>query len=515
MTTDNNDISAKPIVYLVGAGPGDPDLITVRGSDLIRRAHVIIYDNLVSPRLLSLASPDAELIYVGKKAAHHSLPQEKINQLIINKAQPGRVVVRLKGGDPFVFGRGGEEALELSKAGIDFEIVPGITAGLSVPAYAGIPVTHRDFASELALITGHEDASRTGPEQIDWPALASWQGTLIFYMGVKNLPTISQKLQKHGMSPDTPAALIRWGTTPAQQTLTGTLSSLPDLAQQHQFTPPAIIVIGQVVPLRQHLQWFEKRPLFGRRIIVTRARAQASRFCEMLSGLGADVLEFPTIRIEPPAETQPLYDAVANLGGYDWVIFTSPNGVESFFDCLLETGSDARRFGSVNICSIGPSTAAQLSSYGLTADLIPDKFLSTAIVEALTSAEDLSGKRILLPRADIAPDDLPQALRNLGAHVDEITAYQTVIDDSPKDQIIEAIQQDSIDWITFTSSSTVRNFLSQIDLKILSGKKLRLASIGPQTSATIKQAQLNIDVQASEHTIPGLVNAILNFNPKT
>jgi uroporphyrinogen III methyltransferase/synthase len=498
----------KGCVYLVGAGPGDPGLVTVRGRELIQQADVIVYDYLVSPRLLQLARAEAELIYVGKQAARHSLPQEQINQLLIDKAREKQTIVRLKGGDPYVFGRGGEEALELVEAGIAFEVVPGVTAGVAACAYAGIPVTHRDFASDFALITGHEDAGRTGPSQIDWASLGCWKGTLVFYMGVKNLPVICGKLQEHGMSAEMPAALIRYGTTAQQRTLVGTVSTLSDLAVKHNITPPAVIVIGKVVSLREKLKWFEGRPLFGKRIVVTRSRDQASELVDRLNRLGGEVLEFPTIRIEPPLDIQPIQNAIKQLQKYNWIIFTSVNGVESFFEQLHTANRDARCFSSAKVCAIGPATAGRLQKFGITADLIPPRFVAESIVETLSEIDDLAGKRILLARGDIARAGLPQSLKKLGAAVDEIIAYRTIADDSSTDGITDAIKQDSIDWITFTSSSTVRNFFKRIDAKLLSGKKLRLASIGPITSDTIKEVGLSVDVEAEEYTIIGLVNAV-------
>ena len=501
----------SPRVYLVGAGPGDPGLVTVRGRQLLRRADVIIYDHLVASRLLRYTQPNAELIFVGKKADCHTLPQDQINRLLIEKAQNCECVVRLKGGDPFVFGRGGEEALELSRAGIPFEIVPGVTAGVAAAAYAGIPLTHRDFASNLAFITGHEDADRTGPSRIDWPALGKWQGTLVFYMSVKNLSFICRTLQQHGMSPDTPAALISWGTTPRQRTLTATVAALPDLAVEHDISPPAVIVIGKVVTLRDRLNWFEKRPLFHRRIVVTRSRRQGGELLDRLTMLGADVLECPTIKIEPPVDTQPLHKAISELNNYDWIIFTSVNGVDAFFHALETLGFDTRRLAGSSVCAIGPATAGRLKSNGLIADLIPPRFRAESIVETLEQNEKLEGNNILLPRADIAPPDLSLSLRNSGANVHEITAYRTVIDEAPLDEVVNALEQNSIDWITFTSSSTVRNFLERIDKKLLSGKSFRIAGIGPVTSDTIRQAGLEVHVQPEQHTIPALIAAIIDF----
>jgi uroporphyrinogen III methyltransferase / synthase len=504
-------VENSPCAYLVGAGPGDPGLITVRGRHLLRRADVIIYDHLVDSRLLRYARPNAELIFVGKKAGCHTLPQDQISQLLIEKAQNCECVVRLKGGDPFVFGRGGEESLELGRAGIAFEIIPGVTAGVAAAAYAGIPLTHRDFASSLAFITGHEDADRTGPSRIDWPALGRWQGTLVFYMSVKNLSSICRTLRQHGMSPDTPAALISRGTTPRQQTLTATVATLPDIAVEHNISPPAVIVIGQVVTLREHLNWFEKRPLFRRRIVVTRSRRQAGELLDSLTMLGADVLECPTIKIEPPVDSQPLHNAIRELHNYDWIIFTSVNGVDAFFGALDNLGLDTRHLAGARVCAIGPATAGCLKSNGLVADLIPPRFRAESIVETLEQNEKLEGTNILLPRADIAPPDLSLSLRNSGANVHEITAYRTVIDEEPLDgTVINALEQDAIDWITFTSSSTVRNFLERIDQKLLSGKSFRIASIGPVTSDTIRQAGLEVHVQPEQYTIPALIAAIID-----
>ncbi|KPK77606.1 MAG: hypothetical protein AMJ79_02635 [Phycisphaerae bacterium SM23_30] len=515
MKEDKNNLnkqeqrSASPgCVYLAGAGPGDPGLITLRAMQLIEEADVIVHDYLVSRLLLQRARPEAEIIYAGKKAGQHSLPQDEINQLLIEKARENKKVVRLKGGDPFIFGRGGEEAVALVEAGVKFEVVPGITAGVAAPAYAGIPTTHRDYASELALITGHEDSGRTGPSRIDWELLGRWRGTLVFYMGVKNLPVICAHLQEHGMSGARPAAITAWGTTPRQRTLVGTVSSLTRLAAEHNFESPAVITIGEVVGLQEKLNWFERRELFGERLVVTRSRAQASALAEQLMRLGGEVLEFPTIRIVPPTDLAPLQEAVEGLSGYDWVIFTSVNGVECFFGVLSDMGKDVRQFATAKVCALGSATADRLRTSGLAADLIPPRFVAESIIEALAAAEDLKGKRILLPRADIARADLPETLKKMGAAVDEIVAYHTVIDDSSKDEVIKAIEQDQVDWVTFTSSATVRNFLSQIDLKLLAGKKLRLVSIGPVTSATIRKAGLKADVEAEEYTIGGLVQAI-------
>ncbi|MBN1846249.1 MAG: uroporphyrinogen-III C-methyltransferase [Sedimentisphaerales bacterium] len=502
-------------VYLVGAGPGDPGLITVRGRELLGQAQVVIYDYLAAPQLLAHAGREAELIYVGKRAGQHTLAQDQIGQLMVQKAREGKTVVRLKGGDPFVFGRGGEEAQQLAEAGIRFEVVPGVTAGVAAAAYAGIPVTHRDLASDFALISGQEDADRTGESHIDWEALGRWKGTLAFYMGVKNLPVICTSLQENGMDPATPAALIGWGTTPRQRTLTGTVSTLAELAEAHRFKPPALILIGQVVTLRQRLNWFETRPLFGRTILVTRSRAQAGELTEQLGRLGAEVIECPTIRIEPPANPKALRQVVERLGEYDWLILTSVNGVEAVLGELQRLGRDGRHLAGTRLCAIGPATARRLRCYGLLADLVPEQFVAESILEAFARLKELPGKRICLARADIARDDLPRGLRRLGAEVDEVTAYRTLREEWDQTETLARLADNQVDWITFASSGTVRNFLDIIGLEKITGKKARIASIGPITSATIQEAGLRVDVQADEYTIPGLVRAICRAEGKT
>jgi len=495
-------------VFLVGAGPGDPELITVRGRELIAQAEVIVYDHLANAVLLGWAGKHVELIYVGKQAGRHSMDQEQINQLLIEKARKGKKVVRLKGGDPYVFGRGAEEAEALEAAGIGFEVVCGVTAGISAAAYAGIPVTHRDHASEVSFITGHEDISRPD-SQVDWPLLGAWRGTLVFYMGVKNLASICAKLRQHGMAGDTPAAIICHGTTGHQRTVSGTVGTLASLAERQDVTGPAVIVIGQVVRLRRQLNWFEKLPLFGKRIVVTRARQQTSELTERLLRLGADVLESPTIRITEPQDPQPLRAAVKRAGQYDWIVFTSVNGVESFFRVLRQSGYDTRQLAGTQLCAIGPATSARLEWFGVTADAVPQQYSSDGIIERLAHAKQLIGKRVLLPRGDMGGAALTAGLTKLGAQVDEVLAYRTVREKAPEEGLLDALARDEIDWITFTSPSTVRSFLEQVDLKNLFSKKLRIASIGPVTSAAIEQAGLTVDAEAQEYTIDGLVRAVV------
>ena len=505
---------SKGCVYLVGAGPGDPGLITVRGRQLLERADIVVYDYLASPRLLAHAQSDAELIYVGKKAGMHTLRQEEINDLLVARASEGATIVRLKGGDPYVFGRGGEEALALVAAGIDFEVVPGVTAGVAGPAYAGIPITHRGLASNLGLITGHETPDKDGSD-LDYEALARWKGTLGFYMGVRNLGPICENLISHGLAAETPAAIIRWGTTTRQRVLTGTVADLPARAEQEGFKPPSIILIGQVVSLREKLNWFEKRPLFGRRIVVTRARSQASKLTARLEDLGAEAVEMPAIRIEPPADPGPLDAAVADVAGFDWIVFTSANGVDGFFDALARAGLDSRALRACRLCTIGPATAERLGQFGLRPDLQPKKFVSTEIVKALAEAEDLAGVRILCPRADIAPPAMVEDLAERGADVCEVTAYRTVPDGAGAKHVGHMLDRGELHWITFTSSSTVRNFFNVVDPGIVRMSEVRLASIGPATSATLAEAGFEPDARAESHTIDGLVQAILEKEGKT
>ncbi|MDP6635170.1 MAG: uroporphyrinogen-III C-methyltransferase [Phycisphaerae bacterium] len=495
-------------VYLVGAGPGDPGLMTIRGRDLLNRADAVVYDHLAARRLLAEAPPQAEMIYVGKQAAAHTLKQEEINALLVRLGLEGKQVVRLKGGDPFVFGRGGEEALALVEAGVAFEIVPGITAGIAAPAYAGIPVTHRNVTSCMALITGHETPDKEESD-LDYASLANWPGTLGFYMGVKNLPKIASSLIEHGMDPQTPAALVRWGTTTRQETVTGTLDNITEVATQAGIKPPALIVVGHVVALRENISWFENRPLFGKRIVVTRARLQASRVTRQLEELGAEVVELPAIRIEPPADPAPLDRAAAELASVDWVVFTSANGVDAFFGALKRADLDSRALAGVRICVIGPGTARRLGQFGLQADAQPKTYKAAEISQTLADIDDLSGKKIICPRADIAPKDLVVDLEALGADVTDIAAYRTV-GETPEPELLDELFEDGgPDWITFTSSSTVTNFVNAVGIDRLRASSASLASIGPVTSGTMRSLDFEPDVEAVSHTIPGLVEAIL------
>ena len=500
-------------VYLVGAGPGDPGLLTLRGREVLALAEVVVYDALVSPRLLDYAPPAAERVYVGKRSSKHTLSQENINRLLVERAGRGKCVVRLKGGDPYVFGRGGEEALALVEAGLEFEVVPGVTAAVAAAAYAGIPVTHRKLASSVGLVTGHE-ADDKEDSALDWDALARWKGTLVFYMGVANLPTIAGNLLRHGLRPETPAAVIHWGTTPRQRVVTGDLRSLPGLVEAAGITAPALILVGAVVALRERLNWFERRPLFGRRIVVTRSRAQASELAANLEALGAEVIEAPAIRIEPAEDATGLRQAVADRDAFDWIVFTSTNGVDAYFETLAGMGLDARALAGRRIAAIGPATAERLARLGIRADLQPERFTGAAVAAALAAGQDLAGVRILLPRADIAPKELTEALASKGALVREVVAYRTVPDLSNVETVSRMLAANEIDWLTFTSSSTVQNFVDAVGRDRVKASRARIASIGPTTSATLRSFGLEPAVEADPHTIPALIDAIVKGEAK-
>lgn len=499
----------KGTVYLVGAGPGDPGLITVKAVECLKQADVVIYDFLAAPKLLKYARDGAEIIYVGKKGGDHTLPQNKINELIAAKAKQGNTVVRLKGGDPFIFGRGGEEAEILVRQGIPFEIVPGVTSAIAAPAYAGIPLTHRKYNTSVAFITGHEDPTKE-TSTIDWSKLATAVGTLVFLMGVKNLPAITENLMANGRDPKTPVALVRWGTTSQQATVTGTLATIVAEAEAAKLKPPAIIVVGEVVELRATLNWFEKRPLLGKTVVVTRARAQASDLVDRLSELGAECLECPTIKVVPPEDRSALDAAMDNLGTYDWLVFTSVNGVSFFFERLFERGKDVRALGDVRTAAIGPATAKRLGGFGLTSDIVPDTYQAESVVEAFAK-ESMQGKRVLLPRAKEARPILPVELKNMGAVVDEIAAYETEQAGENVDVLIKRLEEGSIDMVTFTSSSTVKNFKALLPAEKFESliEGVIVASIGPITTDTAKELGFKVDITAEDFTIPGLCDAIL------
>jgi len=508
-------------VYLIGAGPGDPGLITVKGREALGEASVVVYDYLANRGLLEYARPDAELIYVGKKGggpggALHEMEQDEINALLAEKALAGHVVARLKGGDPFVFGRGGEEALLLAERGVEFEVVPGITAAIAAAAYAGIPVTHRGVSASLMILTGHEDPTKSeGPagSHVDWSKVATGAGTLAVYMGVRNLPHLVESIIAGGRPSITPVAVISWGTCPRQRVVTGTLADIAERVRTAGIQPPAITIIGEVVSLRNRLAWFEKLPLLGKRIVVTRSREQAGSLARELNRLGAEVIEFPTIRIEPLGgdRLRELDCAIGSVARYRWVIFTSVNAVDAFLDRMHALGKDARSLASCSICAIGPATAGALREKCLIADLVPEKFVAEAIVDAFAKAGGIAGARILLPRALVARDILPDSLRELGAEVDVVPVYETVPKiDHPQD-VRELIARGEFDVVTFTSSSTVRNFAEIVGTeraREICGRAL-CASIGPITSQTARELGIPIAIEAAEYTIDGLVKAVV------
>ena len=488
---------------LAGAGPGDLGLVTLRAKEAIEHAEVVVYDYLCNPEILKWAPPDAEIVYVGKKAGRHTFTQAEINDLIVERTRVGKQVVRLKGGDPFVFGRGGEEAEALAAAGIDFEVVPGVSAAIAVPAYAGIPITHRDVTSSFTVFTGHEDPAKSESD-LDYGSLVKSGGTLVMLMGVQRLEKVVTALRAHGAEPSMPVALVRWGTTGRQETITGTLENIVDRAAG--FEAPAVAVFGKVVSYRQKLRWFEKRPLFGRRIVVTRTRRQAGALSAKLLLLGADVIELPTIRIELPEDLLEFGELVRDAYQYDWLVFTSPNGVTAFFDMFFKLYQDSRNIGNVRIAAIGPGTAQRIRDYHLTVDVQPDDFIAEAVVESLRQFESVENLKFLLVRAENARDVLPKRLTQLGAIVDEAIAYRTVPETQDDTGARERFERDGADLVTFTSSSTVTNFLA---LKLPWPRNLRTASIGPITSETMRQAGLKVDVEANRHDIGGLVEAIV------
>ena len=499
-------------VYLVGAGPGDPGLISEKGLKCISQADVIIYDRLVDERLLGAAPLEAERIYVGKSTKEHTREQGEINQLLVEKARDGNTVVRLKGGDPFVLGRGGEEAEALADKSIPFEVVPGVSSAVAVPTYAGIPVTHRNLASSFAVVTGHETPSQAS-SVIDWDKLTKGVDTLVFLMGMENLPRIVGKLLEYGRPPDTPVAVIKDGTQPEQKTIVGSLKDIEDKVREHRFGPPAVIVVGEVVRLRRKLRWFDNRPLFGKRILVTRAQHQASSLNQLLSERGARPVELPVIDIQAIANTKELDRAISNLEQYDWIVFTSVNGVSSFFQRLFELKLDARALKGLKIGVIGPATAKALEIRGIIPDYLPEVYTSQGFLAGL-SRQDITGQQFLLPRADIADKELAEAISQLGAEVYEVAVYRTVPVATAIPQVKKMLLSKEIDVITFTSSSTVSNLVALFNKEELAVNNAKIACIGPKTADTAARVGLKVDIVASENTIPGLVAAIEKYFSK-
>jgi uroporphyrinogen III methyltransferase/synthase len=487
-------------VYLVGAGPGDPELLTLKGKRVLERADCVLYDNLANHSLLDFAPKTAERIYVGKKKADHEFSQDEICALLIARARRGLEVVRLKGGDPFIFGRGGEEAEALRDAGVAFEVVPGVTTPLGIAAYAGIPLTHREHTSAVAFVTGHD------PDAIDW-AIAAGSETLVIYMGLSTFGKIAAKLMVSGRSPETPAAAVRWATRPDQDVVVGTLATLPRLIHERGLRPPATIIVGEVVRLRDRLSWFEQLPLFGKRIVVTRPAGQSAGMMASLRDLGADAIELPAIEIIAPEDTQPIERSIRELNDYQWLIFTSANGVEGFCNALDNSMWDWRDLRA-QIAVIGPATRAALEALHLKVDVMAEEFVAESLAESL-SESDVAGKRVLLPRAAVARDTLPEDLRRKGAIVDVVEAYRSVPPENLAARVAEVLARDRRpDWITFTSSSTVTNIVDAAPAGALEG--IRIATIGPVTSATAKKRGLTVTVEASAYTAEGIVAAILS-----
>jgi uroporphyrinogen III methyltransferase/synthase len=508
-------VKSKGTVYLVGAGPGDAGLLTLRGAELLRRADVVVYDMLVNRNLLLLAPPSAELISRGSQGTAEAKSQDELNTLMISRACEGKCVVRLKGGDPYIFGRGGEEAEELAAAKIPFEVVPGVSSVVAAPNYAGIPLTHRAHCSTFTVLTGHEDPNKEDSD-LDFEQITRIPGTKVILMGLKRLRELTDTLVARGMSADTPVAIVRWGTTGRQQSVVGTLGTIAGIAAQKNISPPAITIIGDVIKLRSKLNWFENRPLFGQRIVVTRARDQAGQLASRLAEYGAEILEIPTIKIAPPDNKQDIVDALLGLNSYDWLVFTSPNGVTAFFDLFFKRFQDLRDIGGVRIAAIGPATAARLKELHLQVDLMPDEALASKIADAFDKYETIENLKICLLRAEVATPELPQALEELGAIVDDVACYKTVPETEDPTGAGAKFAADGADWITFTSGSTVEHFHARFNLSALLKKfpQTKLASIGPETSKAIQGLGLKADVEAKEHTIDGLVEMLLESRKK-
>jgi uroporphyrinogen III methyltransferase/synthase len=493
------------ICFLVGSGPGDPGLLTIKGKACIEAADVLVYDYLCNPELLRHAKPGTQRIYVGKKARDHAMKQEDINALIVKLTQEGKTVTRLKGGDPVLFGRGAEEAQELAEAGVRFEIVPGITSAIAGPAYAGIPVTHRSHASQLTIFTGHEDPTKA-ETSLDYAKLAQAEGTKVFLMGVERMGEITGELIKHGAKPDTPMALVRWATHGRQQTLVATLGTMAQRVKETGFKAPAVAVVGEVVTERASINWFENRPLFGKRVVVTRTRQQIGAVSKQLADLGADVIELPTIRITEPTNVMEFAELVQDCHTYDWLVFTSPNGVEAFFKTFDKLFDDARAIGGVRIAVIGPGTAVKVRERHLAVDLMPEKdFVAEGLVKAFRDHQNIENLKVLWVRAEEAREVVANELSGLGAILDEALAYKTVAEKEDNLDGIERLTEEGADVITFTSASTVEHFLA---LGVPLPEGIRTASIGPVTSAAMKAHGLKVDVEAKVHTIPGLVQAV-------
>lgn len=493
-------------VYIMGVGPGDYKLITLKAKECIEKADVIVYDRLISSRIIKLAKENTEFIYVGKMPDCHAVPQEGINEILVKKAMEGKTVARVKGGDPFMFGRGGEEAQALVDNGIEFEIIPGVTSAISVPAYAGIPVTHRDFSSSLHIITGHE---KPGKESsfIDYEVVSKLEGTLVFLMGVKNLSDICNNLIKYGKDKETPAAVVENGTTPFQRKVLGTLETISQKVIEEGIKSPAVTVIGDVVRLEEKLDWYPKGALSGKRVIVTRSREQASILAECICDLGGEVIEFPTVKIEEIQDYSEVDRALLNLQSYTYLVFTSVNGVKYFIKRLKEKKIDIRNLFGIKLCAVGEATAQALNEHGLLVDFMPDKFTTKALLEGLLERIQ-PREKVLLARSDIADEDLTKGLKDKGIEFDNVVIYRTTLESPEKENVLELLKAGKIDFITFTSSSTVKNFVSIIGKDIEHAINTKCVCIGPVTYDTAVKSGFKDIVMADSYTIQGIMDRL-------
>lgn len=502
----------KGKVYIVGAGPGDIGLITVKGLKYLKKAEVVIYDFHLNAQVLNYINQNAEFIYAGKRGGHHTMTQDEINRTIVEKAKEGKVICRLKGGDPFVFGRGGEEAEALANEGIEFEIVPGVSSSVAAPAYAGIPLTHRLYSSSLTVVPGYEDTTKK-ESAINWPALATGVGTVVFLMTVKNISMVCQRLMENGKSPDTPVAVIRWGTRSDQKTIVSNLKDIAKLAEEKDIKPPAVMVVGEVVKLRETLKWYENKPLFGRRVLVTREHSEGF---EALEELGAEVIEFSTIKIVPPENWGELDAAIDKIESYNWLIFTSANGVKFFFKRFLEKDRDIRDLKGIKICSVGEKTASFIKSYGIKVDLVPEQFNAEGLVKSFASGltdNGLKGLRFLLPRAEEAREVFPEKVRELGGEIDVATAYRAVKPEVHGKRLRRFLKEGKISIATFTSAATFNNFMSIMEddaLGLLEG--VAIAVIGPVTARAVEKAGLKVSIMPEEATIEAMVKSIIEWS---
>jgi uroporphyrinogen III methyltransferase/synthase len=505
----------KGKVYLIGAGPGDIGLLTVKGMKCLQKAEAVVYDFHLNAQILNYINHDAEFIYAGKRGGHHAMTQDEINQALVDKAKEGKIVCRLKGGDPFVFGRGGEEAEVLVNEGIEFEVIPGVSSSIAAPAYAGIPLTHRKYSSSFSVITGNEDITK--PESsIDWSKFANGFDTLVFLMGVKNIGAITSKLIEHGKSPDTPVAVVRWGTRPDQKTVVSTLKDIAGLVKEENIKPPAVMVVGNVVKLRDTLKWYENKPLFGQRILITR---EYTKDYEPLEDLGAEIFEFPTIEIAPPESYKELDESIDKVETYNWIIFTSANGFKYFMQRLLDKNKDIRDLKGIKICAIGTKTAEAIRNYGIKVDLIPEEFNAEGLIKAFStqpSAPSLKGLKILLPRAEVAREVFPQKVREFGGEIDTPAAYRAIKPEKHGKRLKRFLKEGRISVATFTSAATFNNFVDIIGddaIEIL--KDVTIAVIGPVTAKAIEKAGLKVSIMPKEATIKAMVDEIIQWATKS